>query len=351
MGELIKFSQKDLADKFDDKTAKWLYNIARGIDLEPVTLRLVSKSIGCCKKFPGKSALVTPVDVEHWMNELSSEIFERLEKDLEENNRRAKQMVISFAQEINRKDVSSSRTISLHSYDQSKIMQSGLNIIKKNCMSNGTYKIKFLGLSVGNFEDNTKVNILSFFKNANERNPVVIDTKNTEIVFKTAETSIGKDSPSVDKNMQNDDGNESVYSATTDESNEDATSLIYYEDMFPESQASQPILEKSADGYLNIDSNCDRETANRTSKENDVTSSDKLTNSPVLQTTHDTITIAEPSIDEAITENTSYTKHICPECSKGIYPSDLQSHMDYHLALNIVKSEAHQYKSEMSQLE
>jgi nucleotidyltransferase/DNA polymerase involved in DNA repair len=41
----------------------WLYNIARGIDHDPVTKRLVSKSIGCCKNFPGRQALTTRMDV------------------------------------------------------------------------------------------------------------------------------------------------------------------------------------------------------------------------------------------------------------------------------------------------
>jgi hypothetical protein len=41
----------------------WLYNIARGIDNDPVTQRLVSKSICCCKKFPGRQALATKIDV------------------------------------------------------------------------------------------------------------------------------------------------------------------------------------------------------------------------------------------------------------------------------------------------
>ena len=36
----------------------WLYNIARGIDNEPVTNRLVCKSIGSSKNFPGKQAIV-----------------------------------------------------------------------------------------------------------------------------------------------------------------------------------------------------------------------------------------------------------------------------------------------------
>lgn len=37
----------------------WLYNIARGIDNEPVTNRLLAKSIGACKKFPGKQAITS----------------------------------------------------------------------------------------------------------------------------------------------------------------------------------------------------------------------------------------------------------------------------------------------------
>lgn len=41
----------------------WLFNIARGIDNEPVTNRLLANSIGACKRFPGKQALKTPENV------------------------------------------------------------------------------------------------------------------------------------------------------------------------------------------------------------------------------------------------------------------------------------------------
>lgn len=60
----------------------WLYNIARGIDLDPVTPRLVSKSLGCCKNFPGKTALSTKADVTHWLSELAAEVAERLDEDI-----------------------------------------------------------------------------------------------------------------------------------------------------------------------------------------------------------------------------------------------------------------------------
>ncbi|KAJ6639097.1 DNA polymerase eta, partial [Pseudolycoriella hygida] len=45
MSELSRFSQTDLQKHFDDKSGLWLYQIARGIDLEAVTPRFASKSI------------------------------------------------------------------------------------------------------------------------------------------------------------------------------------------------------------------------------------------------------------------------------------------------------------------
>lgn len=108
----------------------------------------MSKSIGCCKRFPGRTALLTEKDVDHWINELASEISERLEKDREENNRRAKQMVVSFAQETNGKAVSSSRTHPLQSYEQAKIARSALDVIRRFCLkADGSYCITFLGIN------------------------------------------------------------------------------------------------------------------------------------------------------------------------------------------------------------
>lgn len=57
MSDLLRFSLQYLQNRFDEKNGLWLYNIARGNDNEPVTPRLVSKSIGACKKFPGKQAI------------------------------------------------------------------------------------------------------------------------------------------------------------------------------------------------------------------------------------------------------------------------------------------------------
>ena len=59
-----------------------MYNIARGLDSELVKPRLISKSIGCCKKFKGPDALTTKKDVNFWITELAAEIVDRIQDDL-----------------------------------------------------------------------------------------------------------------------------------------------------------------------------------------------------------------------------------------------------------------------------
>lgn len=135
--------------------------ISKGIDMEPVTPRFASKSIGCCKKFPGRTSIKGIATLNHWLQELAKEISERLEKDEIENNRRATQMVVSFMQEINNNDISSSRTTLLNAVDVTRMAQDALDVIRKNTQT--FFKadapnvlnnpIKFLGLNVGKFED------------------------------------------------------------------------------------------------------------------------------------------------------------------------------------------------------
>lgn len=140
-----------------------MYLIARGIDLEAVTPRFASKSIACCKKFPGRNAITGIATLNHWFKELGKEIIERLEKDETEYNRKPKQLVVSFMQTINGSDVSSSRSVSIlpNGFDEDKIANEALDVLKKN--TDKFFKnencnvlnnpIKFLGLSVGKFEN------------------------------------------------------------------------------------------------------------------------------------------------------------------------------------------------------
>ncbi|KAL9907126.1 DNA polymerase eta [Glossina fuscipes fuscipes] len=160
VAQLIKFTESELQQKFDEKNGSWLYNICRGIDLEAVTPRFYSKSIGCCKKFPGRNSISGLKTLQHWLQELANEIIDRLEKDVIENNRRAKQMVVSFAQEFDSEDVSSSRSAPLLNYTIEALTKNAFEIIKSNTKqfyrvgseSVLNNPIKFLGISVGKFE-------------------------------------------------------------------------------------------------------------------------------------------------------------------------------------------------------
>ncbi|XP_017023105.1 DNA polymerase eta [Drosophila kikkawai] len=160
LGQIVKFTEAELQRKFDEKNGSWLFNISRGIDLEAVTPRFYSKSIGCCKKFPGRNNITGLKTLQHWLGELSSEINDRLEKDFIENNRKAKQMVVQYVQDIDGEEVASSRSTALKDYDQDLLAKYALDLIKANtktflragseaALNNA---IKFLGISVGKFE-------------------------------------------------------------------------------------------------------------------------------------------------------------------------------------------------------
>lgn len=79
--------------------------------MEPVQARFNPKSIGCCKNFKGKAALLDLDSLRKWLKDLGDEIEDRLEKDALENNRTPKQMVVSFSTQMpDGRDTSSSRS-------------------------------------------------------------------------------------------------------------------------------------------------------------------------------------------------------------------------------------------------
>ncbi|KAL4714155.1 hypothetical protein ACJJTC_008509 [Scirpophaga incertulas] len=186
MCQLQSFTLKELQSTFDEKNGLWLYNIARGIDLEPVQARFNPKSIGCCKQLRGKTknALVDLDSLKKWLKDLGDEIESRLENDSVENNRIPKQMVVSFSTSLrDGRDVSSSRSYNFSLEDDlcgELFMSKALELIMET--TEGTKMqgddknrklkapIKFLGISVGKFEDindskKTK-KILDYFANS-----------------------------------------------------------------------------------------------------------------------------------------------------------------------------------------
>lgn len=378
----------------------WLYNIARGVDLEPVTTRLVSKSIGCCKKFPGKSALLTSETILHWLGELSIEISERLENDMAENNRKAKQMVVSFVQDIgNKKEVSSSRTTVLNSYDSKKICDDAFEVIKKYCeRSDGSFCVKFLGISVGNFEEIKKVNeITSYFKindksskpkstnqdwfSINE-NFKTMENRNQNFSFTEEKETLdsteiahqnlvsaneyfentdnfGKNLFSAEESFENAEENScSVFSVSTEEDeNFNSENFQFYDKKFKinhEELESEESSNDSISGEIDKtkthiqqgpkkDANSffvryfqNLQTTNKSPAKRDFNTSKNLE--------EDEVTELEQISDIPSTSNSEKTAEICPECGKAIPISEITSHADYHFALQIVKSEAELYK-------
>ncbi|KAG6448685.1 DNA polymerase eta [Manduca sexta] len=168
MAELQRFTERELQAKFEEKNGTWLYNIARGTDLEPVQARFNPKSIGCCKQLRGKSAVNDLDSLKKWLRDLGDEIEDRLEKDALENNRTPKQMVVSYSvQLLDGRDTSSSRSYNFVSEDElcgellsnkalELLLESSEGCKPKDGEANRKLKapIKFLGISVGKFEDN-----------------------------------------------------------------------------------------------------------------------------------------------------------------------------------------------------
>ncbi|KAK1131495.1 hypothetical protein K0M31_017778 [Melipona bicolor] len=180
MGDLLQYSLQYLQKRFDEKTGLWLYNIARGIDNESVNIRLVSKSIGACKKFPGKQAIVSLDVLKHWANELSAEVCERLEQDLEENERRATLITIYYHYYQNGTTISQSRSCTLNSYKPENMATRCVQIVSKSMQC----PIAFLGISAGKFiPAKGSDNFRNFFK-SNElesRKKIDIQTENEKI--------------------------------------------------------------------------------------------------------------------------------------------------------------------------
>ena len=95
------------------------------------------------------------------MNELSLDVADRLEQDLEENERRATTITVSFHYYEDRKVISQSRSCPLKSYKPEKIAQQSIDLITKS-----THKpIAHIGIAAGKFvQAKGSGNFVNFFK-------------------------------------------------------------------------------------------------------------------------------------------------------------------------------------------
>ncbi|KAK1170948.1 DNA polymerase eta [Acipenser oxyrinchus oxyrinchus] len=158
IGGLTQFTETQLHSHFGDKTGQWLFGLCRGIEFEPVRPRHLPKSIGCSKNFPGKTALATGEQVQHWLMQLALELEERLTKDREMNNRVAKQLTVGVRVEGDRRANSFSRCCALSRYEAQKISSDSLALIKSlnaagNHQSAWSPALTLLHLSASKFSE------------------------------------------------------------------------------------------------------------------------------------------------------------------------------------------------------
>lgn len=143
IGDLLKFSEEKLQVCYGINTGTWLWNIARGISGDEVEGRLLSKSHGCGKTFPGPKALKTIASVEHWLNELCEELNERIQLDLDQNKRVAHTLTL-HARAFKSTDVESDKKFPSKScplrYGTAKIHEDAMRLFESGLR-------EFLGLS------------------------------------------------------------------------------------------------------------------------------------------------------------------------------------------------------------
>ncbi|NWH64518.1 POLH polymerase, partial [Geococcyx californianus] len=136
IGQLTQFSETELQTHFGDKTGSWLYDLCRGIEEEPVKNRYLPLSIGCSKNFPGRTALATQKEVQHWLLQLALELESRLTKDRSQNHRVARQLMVVIRMQG---DTRVSRFCALSRYDAQKMCNDAFALIQ-NCNVAGAHQ-------------------------------------------------------------------------------------------------------------------------------------------------------------------------------------------------------------------
>ncbi len=172
LGDLAELSLARLRDRFDEKTSHWLFNIAQGVESEPVKDRGLPKSIGCSKNFPGPKALDTREKVEFWFSQLAEEVCERLEKDKEANGRVARGVTAHVRTE---NGGGGSKAGALNGYDAEKMTRQAMALV--GVLNESTdqvmWKPKVVNLSIAatkfEEEDAQAGNIKNFFTMAKKK--------------------------------------------------------------------------------------------------------------------------------------------------------------------------------------
>lgn len=319
MAELLAFSKDELQKSYDEKNGQWLYNLARGIDLENiVTPRLIPKSVSCSKMFPRHNAIGDVSTLKHWMHEIVKDVVERIRQDEFENNRRAKKMVVSFSQTIKNADISSSRAMNITTLDEEKIVNDSIDVIRKNTTkflksdddNSLNNPIKFLGFNVCKFDSLDKRN-----KTIGE---LFAKSKKKGETFTEAEQK---------KSLENDNNNGETSSSF----------LSRYHVEFRDDDTDTPDgegagNESDTSTMMDIIQTNQKEHEQSTDIVNQATSSNKS----YMQTCAEFY--ISPNVEEEVE---------CKQCGKKIATSEFQMHNDAHFAFRINEEQRIEFRNQL----
>lgn len=159
-----KFSIDSLKSKFGEATGIWLHDICRGICHEPVTETSIPKSMMAAKSL--RPAIKSLAQLSHWLEILSSELYNRLIDDNAMYNRWPK--TITFHMKSSRDASSHSRRTDLpplQDFVASSIRDRCLALWTEGADSN-RWPVERIAVGVGGFvyEEKGMVSVTSFFK-------------------------------------------------------------------------------------------------------------------------------------------------------------------------------------------
>ena len=162
VGELAECSIARLTSLYGEKSGRWVYNLARGIDDGEVAARRVPKSISCGKTFRGNTALTCFDAVLKWLTELAGELEDRISEDTEENARVPTLLTVSMRTEQG----SVSRSCHLRRVQVQTMSADALGLVKRSINENQgkSWKIVDLYLGVSNFIPVQTNSIKDFFR-------------------------------------------------------------------------------------------------------------------------------------------------------------------------------------------
>lgn len=374
MSDLIRFSKEELQRRYDERNGQWLFNLARGIDLEAVTQRLVSKSFGCCKKFPGRNAITAMTTLDHWLHELAKEISERLEQDELENNRRPKQMVVSFVQNINNADVSSSRTVNLTTFDEEKIVSDAIDVLKRN--TEKFFKstdnnqilnnpIKFLGLNVGKFEStdvkkgNTIQNMFQRATIENKKN----EAKEEETSAK-GETKVNEiDNPATEINANDKVEVEENQDSNEDSKNDKNANEVEPKESFFAKYYRMKQQQRAEEEAKKAEEERQRDEEEKAASGEDSDEENKFNNDMLMEeleehnhTSKQSESLQNPSTSTTSQYLQSYAEFYkppelpkveCTQCGKKVNAHEIQIHTDEHFAFQLTQEQRAEFQGQL----